>query len=101
MEKLIAYDKDATKPTEEKAALRDIGQKTGLYALMGKRGFKPAQLDACINDPASMKQILAMTDEAWNKLRIGGTPAFTLNGALVHGRSEEHTSELQSLMRTS
>ncbi|KEQ54641.1 DsbA family protein [Sphingobium chlorophenolicum] len=85
MEKLIAYDKDATKPTEEKAALRDIGQKTGLYALMGKRGFKPAQLDACINDPASMKQILAMTDEAWNKLRIGGTPAFTLNGTLVQG----------------
>ncbi|WP_327752537.1 thioredoxin domain-containing protein [Sphingobium sp. SJ10-10] len=85
MEKLMAYEKDATKPTEQKAALRDIGQKTGLYALMAKRGYKPAQLDACINDPASMKQILAMTDEAWNKVQITGTPAFTVNGTLVHG----------------
>jgi len=85
MEKLTAYEKDATKPTEQKAALRDIGQKTGLYALMAKRGYKPAQLDACINDPASMKQILAMTDEAWNKVQITGTPAFTVNGTLVHG----------------
>ena len=85
MEKLQAYEKDAAKPADQKAALRDIGQKTGLYALMAKRGYKPAQLDACINDPASMKQVLAMTDEAWNKLRIGGTPAFTLNGTLVHG----------------
>ncbi|WP_313802850.1 thioredoxin domain-containing protein [Sphingobium sp.] len=85
MEKLMAYDKDATKPTEEKAALRDIGQKTGLYALMAKRGYKPAQLDACINAPAAMKQILAMTDEAWNKVRIPGTPGFTINGTLVPG----------------
>ncbi len=86
MERLMAYDKDgAAKPTEQKAALRDIGQKTGLYALMAKRGFTPAQLDACINDPASMKQVLAMTDQAWNKLQIPGTPAFTLNGTLVEG----------------
>jgi len=85
MEQLMAYDKDATKPTEEKAALRDIGQKTGLYALMGKRGFTPAQLDGCINDPASMKQVLAMTEEAWKKVKISGTPSFTINGKLVDG----------------
>lgn len=85
MDKLTIYERDAVKPTEEKAALRDIGQKTGLYALMAKRGFTPAQLDACINDPGAMKQILAMTDEAWNKVRITGTPSFTLNGTLVRG----------------
>ncbi|SCW79891.1 Thioredoxin [Sphingobium faniae] len=86
MEKLTAYDKDgAIRPTDQKAALRDIGRKTGLYALMGKRGFTHAQLDACINDPDSTKGVLAMTDEAWNKIRITGTPAFTLNDTLVHG----------------
>lgn len=86
IEQVIAYDKDsAPKPGEQKAALREIGQKTGLYALMGKRGFKPKQLDACINDPGSMKQILAMTEEAWKKLKIPGTPAFTINGTLVSG----------------
>lgn len=85
MEKLQAYEAGAAKPSEQKAALRDIGQKTGLYALMGKRGFKPAQLDACINDPGAMKQVLAMTDEAWNKVKIGGTPGFTINGLLAGG----------------
>lgn len=87
MEQLQAYDGSAAKPQEQKAALRDIGQKTGLYALMGKRGFTPAQLDACINDPASMKQILAMTNEAWKTLNISGTPAFTINGTLAGGSS--------------
>ncbi|MBH2000408.1 MAG: thioredoxin domain-containing protein [Sphingomonadaceae bacterium] len=85
MDQLQAYDRDATKPTEEKAALRDIGQKTGLYALMNKRGYTNARLDACIADPASMKQILAMTDDAWNKVKIGGTPGFTVNGTRIEG----------------
>ena len=87
MEKLQVYDRDAAKPQEQKAALRDIGQKTGLYALMAKRGFTPAQLNACIGNAASMKQIVAMTDEAWKKVKIGGTPAFTINGALAGGSS--------------
>lgn len=85
MDQIIAYDRDAAKPAEQIPALQDIGQKTGLYALMGKRGFTPAQLNACVANPASMKQILAMTDEAWNKVKIGGTPGFTINGAKVDG----------------
>jgi len=87
MEQLQAYDRGAAKPSEQIAALRDIARNTGLYTLMGKRGFTPAQLDACIANPAAMKQILAMTDEAWNKVKIGGTPGFTINGALAGGSS--------------
>lgn len=87
MDQLQAYDRGASKPSEQIAALRDIGRNTGLYALMAKRGYTPAQLDACIADPAAMKQILAMTNEAWNKLKIPGTPAFTVNGTLAGGSS--------------
>jgi len=87
MEQLQTYDRGAAKPSEQIAALRDIGQNTGLYTLMGKRGFTPAQLNACIANPAAMKQILAMTDEAWNKVKIGGTPGFTINGTQVGGSS--------------
>ncbi|MDO7835927.1 thioredoxin domain-containing protein [Sphingobium sp. HBC34] len=87
MDKIESYDGGAAKPTDQIAALKDIGQKTGLYALMTKRGFTPAQLDACIASPQSMKQILAMTDEAWNKVKITGTPGFTVNGTLVQGSS--------------
>lgn len=73
------------KPTDQIPALKDIGQKTGLYALMNKRGFTNAQLDACIANPQSMKQVLAMTDEAWTKVKITGTPGFTINGTKVDG----------------
>ena len=63
--------------------MKDIGRKTGLYALMGKRGFTPAQLDGCITNPTAMKQVLAMTDDAWKGVKITGTPNFTLNGKLL------------------
>lgn len=85
MPQIEAYDGSAEKPADQTAALKDIGQKTGLYALMNKRGFTNTQLDACIANPASMKQILAMTDDAWNRTKIGGTPGFVVNGTLVKG----------------
>ena len=87
MEQIQAYDGSGNKPADQVAALKDIGQKTGLYALMTKRGFTNAQLDACIANPASMKQVLAMTDEAWNKVKITGTPGFVVNGTKVDGSS--------------
>lgn len=85
MEQLEAYDRGAAKPSEQIATLKDIGQNTGLYALMNKRGYTNAQLDACVANPQAMKQILAMTDEAWNKVKINGTPGFTVNGKRVEG----------------
>jgi protein-disulfide isomerase len=86
MPQIIAYEKSAdAKPADQVGALQDIGQKTGLYTLMGKRGFNNAQLNACVASPQSMKQVLAMTDEAWNKVKIGGTPGFVVNGTLVKG----------------
>lgn len=96
MDQIGAYEGDAAaKPTERLAAMREIGRRTGLYALMAKRGYTPARLDACINAPAAMKQVLAMADLAWKKLKIPGTPAFTVNGSLVSGSS---WAELQAAL---
>lgn len=85
MPQVEAYDAQGTKPAEQIPALRDIGQKTGLYTLMAKRGFTPQQLDQCIADPTAMKHILAMTNDAWKQVKITGTPGFTVNGKLVDG----------------
>ncbi len=87
MDKLESYDQGAAKPSDQVAALKDIGQNTGLYTLMNKRGFTNAQLDACVADPKAMKQVLAMTEEAWSKVKINGTPGFTVNGVKVDGSS--------------
>lgn len=85
MAKVEAHERGAPQTSDQIAALRDIGRTTGLYALLGKRGFRSAQLDACIANPAAMEQVLAMTDEAWNKVKISGTPNFTVNGMLAGG----------------
>ncbi|BBD99692.1 protein-disulfide isomerase [Sphingobium amiense] len=86
MPQIVAYDGSAdARPVDQVAALQDIGQKTGLYALMNKRGFTSAQLNACVASAQSMKQVLAMTDEAWNRVKITGTPGFVVDGTLVKG----------------
>jgi protein-disulfide isomerase len=83
MAQLMTYDQQPSKPTEEQAALREVAEKTGLVTLMGKRGFTPAQVNACLADANAMKQVLGMTEEAWQKVKIGGTPSFTVNGKLI------------------
>ena len=65
------------------AAMKDVGRRTGLYDLLAKRGLTPAQLDVCLADQAQLKQVLAMTNNAWNEVKIAGTPGFTLNGKLL------------------
>ena len=46
-------------------------------------GLAPAQADACLANAAQEKLVLAMTDEAWAKRKIPGTPYFLVNGAGV------------------
>lgn len=73
-------------PNQTRAAIfQDIARKTGLYALMMKRGFNAKQLDICVADPLALNKITAMTEDAWNQAKIKGTPGFTVNGALVDG----------------
>ena len=55
----------------------------GLTALMKTFGYSDAQLDACLTDEAQQRQILAMTQQAWNVDRIPGTPSFWINGERV------------------
>lgn len=86
MPQIEAYEgANATPPAGQKpsAVMQDIGRKTGLYALMATRGFTPRQLDACVADPAALKTVTGMTNEAWNVVKITGTPSFMLNGKLL------------------
>ncbi|GLI96924.1 thioredoxin domain-containing protein [Sphingobium sp. BS19] len=85
-----AFDAAKTEPPAKQspaAVLQEIGKKTGLYTLMGKRGFTPQQLDACVASPAALKQVTGMTEEAWKTLKITGTPSFTVNGKLLTSTS--------------
>lgn len=55
----------------------------GLDKIMQARNVTLAQGKACLTDVASLKQVLAMTDEATGPLGLDGTPSFLVNGKVV------------------
>jgi protein-disulfide isomerase len=55
---------------------------SGLDALFEGRGMPAPKLAACLSDPAEQKLLAAMAAEAWSKRKIGGTPAFLINGVI-------------------
>lgn len=86
VEKIMAYEKTpSTLPDDapRAAVLADIADKTGLLALMAKRGIAPARSRQCLADPKAMQAVLAMTKEAIEDVKATGTPSFVINGTLV------------------
>lgn len=66
-------------------SLKAIATGVGLDAVMRARGFSAAQLNVCLADANAQKQIVAMTNEAWNVRKINGTPSFLINGKPFEG----------------
>lgn len=79
------------------AGLKAISRASGLTALMAKRGIRAAALDACLASKVAQAPVLAMTNDAWNVRKIGGTPAFFIDGKRVDAH---HWAELEALLRT-
>lgn len=71
-------------------ALQTIGAKLGFAALVK---VTPAQLNACMVDKVAQKQLVSMTNEAFNERRITGTPSFVINGQLADNTSDWETLE--------
>jgi protein-disulfide isomerase len=85
MSQAVAFDranaeKMAKLPIND--SLKLIVQGTGLATIMKARGFTPAQINACLISKPDQQKISAMTNEAWNGLKIAGTPAFLINDTL-------------------
>lgn len=68
---------EALKTAAPKARLEMLAKGAGFGALVG---LSDAQVNACLADPAQERTVLAMTDEAWSKRSIPGTPYFLVNG---------------------
>ena len=95
--KVTAFEGSGAKlPDNLNASLFVYANASGLTALMATRGVNAAQTRACLNDPASRKQVLATTKEAWNVRKIPGTPAFLINGTFAGGG----WGEIEPLIRT-
>jgi protein-disulfide isomerase len=64
--------------TAERA--RKIAADTGLAALMRGRGYTQAQLDAALGSEVAQAELTGMTNIGRTADRVGGTPAFFVNG---------------------
>lgn len=86
IEKVEAYEAaPSTLPADARpdAALVDIADKTGLLALMGKRGVSATQSRACLADGKARDTVMAMRKRALEQDGITGTPGFLINGKRV------------------
>lgn len=59
---------------------RKIAADTGLTALMTARGYTLAQQNVCLDNEVAQAELTGMTNIGRNADRVGGTPAFFLNG---------------------
>lgn len=64
-------------------ALAELAKGSGLDALVRARGMAQPKINACLANTAQHTLLAAMADEAWDKRKIPGTPAFLLNGTLA------------------
>ena len=65
---------------EQAEQVADIADKTGLIALLAKRGVTPAAQRKCLADKTTLSQVLNLTAGAWDTKAFNGTPFFILNG---------------------
>lgn len=83
LDKARAYKPALPANASQAAAMADIADRTGLFALMEKRGVTPAQGRACLADAAALEQVLAMTRRAVEQDGVQGTPSFLVDGKLT------------------
>jgi len=57
----------------------------GLDKIMAQRGVTAAQAKVCLADKAAFNTVIAMTDEATEKLKINSTPTLLVNGKVIEG----------------
>ncbi len=64
------------------ASVKRTAELLGLLEIAARHGVTPAMANACMSDPARIKQLLAMGGAA-EQLGIDGTPTFMLNGTVI------------------
>jgi 2-hydroxychromene-2-carboxylate isomerase len=80
-------------PPQQSVALFRASQLDGLFRA---RGLAPAQLNACIANPANLRRVAQITREGAQRYRVQGTPTFFING--TQAGAIEFFSELEPLL---
>lgn len=69
--------------TDRAAARRAIAADLDFYQLMEARGYRTAELDRCMADPAMETKLVKASRDDTVRLGLKGTPSFSINGQLL------------------
>lgn len=64
---------------------RAIATDFGLYRIMERRGYSRADVDRCLADEATVKQMAETSAKDWDRPGVDGTPSFAINGVIMPG----------------
>uniref|UniRef100_UPI0013D99D09 thioredoxin domain-containing protein n=1 Tax=Sandarakinorhabdus rubra TaxID=2672568 RepID=UPI0013D99D09 len=78
-------DQDALAGMSEEQAIRRLAELGGLAEYVKLRGIPRARFDQCLADPAQLKQVNDLRNQAVNEYKLTGTPSFIINGTVQDG----------------
>jgi protein-disulfide isomerase len=78
-------DQEALSRLPEDQAIARMADLGGLADYVKLRGIPRAKFDQCLADPAQLKAINDLRNQAVNELKLTGTPSFIINGAVQEG----------------
>jgi Thioredoxin len=75
-------DQEALAKLPEDQAIARMAELGGLADYVKLRGITRAKFDQCLADPAQLKAINDLRNQAVNELKLTGTPSFIINGTV-------------------
>jgi protein-disulfide isomerase len=78
-------DQDALSKLPEDKAIARMAELGGLADYVKLRGIPRAKFDQCLADPAQVKAINDLRNQAVNEYKLTGTPSFIINGTVQEG----------------
>lgn len=83
--RIAKADSEALGKMPEDQAIRRMAELGGLADYVKLRGIPRAKFDQCLADPAQMKAVNDLRNQAVNEYKLNGTPSFIINGAVQEG----------------
>ena len=78
-------DQEALAKLPEDQAIARMAELGGLADYVKLRGIPRAKFDQCLADPAQVKAVSDLRNQAVNDYKLAGTPSFIINGAVQDG----------------
>jgi protein-disulfide isomerase len=69
----------------EEQAIARLAELGGLADYVKLRGIPRAKFDQCLADPAQLKAVNDLRNQAVNEYKLTGTPSFIINGTVQEG----------------